>query len=146
MAEPLSIASGVAGLIALSSAVVAAGYKYFSSVRSAPEELKELVRVITLLHTLVSQLVAQSLSARHRPHSTLVALADQDTFQDCYQTLKSVQSISITASLSMVATGKTLLEYYYGHSNEKILSKAESALVGYALLLLRPTRLIMRLL
>lgn len=54
MAEPLSIASGVAGIITLSNAVVAAGYSYFNSVRSAPEDLKDLVREIALLNMLIS--------------------------------------------------------------------------------------------
>ena len=91
MAEPLSVASGVAGIITLSSAVVAAGYKYLNSVRSAPEDLKDLIREIASLNTLISQLVTLSLSAGPSPRDALVALADQNVLQDCQQTLLTVQ-------------------------------------------------------
>lgn len=91
MAEPLSIASGVAGIITLSSAVVAASYKYFSSVRSAPEDLKKLVREISLLNTLILQFVTQSLDTAQAPRKALDALVDQAVFEDCFATLKAVQ-------------------------------------------------------
>lgn len=91
MAEPLSIASGVAGIITLSSAVVAANYTYFSSVRSASEDLKNLVREISLLNTLVLQFATQSLDKGQAPRKALDALVDQAVFDDCLATLKAVQ-------------------------------------------------------
>jgi len=92
MAEPLSIASGVAGIITLSSAVVAAGYKYFNSVRSAPEDLKILVREIGGLNTLISQLATHALARDSSSRPTLEALLDQDILQDCERTLVAVQN------------------------------------------------------
>lgn len=98
MADPLSIASGVAGIITLSSAVVAAGFKYFSSVGSAPADLKNLVREISLLHTLVSQFATQSLDTGQAPHKALDALVDQAVFEDCFATLRQYRNIWIIVS------------------------------------------------
>ena len=91
MAEPLSIASGIAGLITLSSAVVAAGYKYLSSVASAPQDLQDLIREIASLNTVLSQLVSHSLSPTKYPRQGLNAPETQTVLQDCEETLQTVQ-------------------------------------------------------
>lgn len=93
MAEPLSIASGIAGLITLSTAVLAAGYKYLNSVSSAPEDFKSLVRETASLNAVLSQLISHSLSEQIVPQSTSHTLAQQDVLQDCEQTLHNVQSL-----------------------------------------------------
>lgn len=110
MTDPLSIASGVAGIITLSSAVVAAGYKYFSSVRSAPNDLKDLVREISLLHTIVSQFATYSLDSSQGPHKALDALVDQAVFKDCSATLKAVQKHLDNHILVQGKTTKNALE------------------------------------
>ncbi|KAH7363690.1 hypothetical protein BKA66DRAFT_552081 [Pyrenochaeta sp. MPI-SDFR-AT-0127] len=110
MAEPFSIASGIAGIITLSSAVVTAGYKYFSSVRSAPNDLKDLIREIASLNTLASQLVAYSLSPDADPQLALNALIDLDVLQDCEMTILSVQKHLESCELSWQKnTAKKLL-------------------------------------
>tara|TARA_R110002003_G_scaffold534_7_gene20266 strand:- start:6011 stop:6724 length:714 start_codon:yes stop_codon:yes gene_type:complete len=91
MVEPLSVASGVAGIITLSSAVVAAGYKYIDAVRSAPKEIKDLMREICFLNTIVSQLATHTLSTDSGSHPAFVALDDKHIFQDCEATLLAVQ-------------------------------------------------------
>ena len=40
MTDPLSIAAGIASLIALSSIVLAEGYNYIKSVQEAPKQLR----------------------------------------------------------------------------------------------------------
>jgi hypothetical protein len=90
MTEPFSIATGVAGIITLSSAVVAAGYKYFNSVRSASTEMKDLIREIAFMHMLVSKYATQSLSACN-PYSPFISLVDQEIFDDCHDVLRRVQ-------------------------------------------------------
>jgi hypothetical protein len=109
MAEPLSIASGVAGIITLSSAVVAAGYKYLSSVRSAPEDLKKLIQEIAALNTLISQLVAHSLTL-DGPHKAIDAVADQDLIQSCQQTLNSVQEYLRESNPGSGSRGKNAIK------------------------------------
>lgn len=42
MADPLSVVSGIAGLISLSGKVLSEGYAFISSVHRAPQELREL--------------------------------------------------------------------------------------------------------
>lgn len=106
MAEPLSIASGVAGIITLSSAVVAAGYKYFSSVRSAPEDLKDLIREISLLNTLISHFATQSFETGRAPRKALDALVDQAVFKDCFATLEAVQKHLDNSQLALGSTRK----------------------------------------
>ncbi|KAH7071510.1 hypothetical protein BKA63DRAFT_74120 [Paraphoma chrysanthemicola] len=91
MTEPLSIASGVAGIITLTSAVVAAGYKYLDAVRSAPQDIKDLMREITLLNTIVSQMATHSFLAEPGSYPSLAALNNQNIFKDCESTLLVVR-------------------------------------------------------
>jgi ankyrin repeat domain-containing protein 50 len=91
MAEPLSITSGIAGLISLSATVLTAGYNYLNSVSSAPEDFTSLIRKIASLNAVLSQLISHSLSEQtvHQigPH----ALVQQDVLQDCEKTLLNIQ-------------------------------------------------------
>ena len=49
MADPISIASGVAGIIALAGSVVATCYKYGCAVKDAPREVQRLLNEVTSL-------------------------------------------------------------------------------------------------
>jgi hypothetical protein len=98
MVEPLSVASGVAGIITLNSAVVAAGYKYIDAVRSAPKEIKDLMREICFLNTIVSQLATHTLSTDSGSHPALVALDDEHVFQECEATFWPYKGVSAAAS------------------------------------------------
>ena len=91
MAEPLSIASGIAGLITLATAVLAAGYKYLNSFSSAPEDFKSLVRETACLSAVLSQLISYSLSEQTVPQIVSHSLVQQDIFKDCEQTLHNIQ-------------------------------------------------------
>lgn len=93
MVEPLSITSGIAGLITLSTAVLAAGYKYLNSVSSAPEDFKSLVRETASLNAVLSQLISHSLSEQIVPQIISHNLVQQDVLQDCEQTLHNIQSL-----------------------------------------------------
>ena len=64
MADPVSAASGITALITLSTAVLAAGFKYLHSVLSAPEEFKSLVQETASLNGVLSQLNSHALSAK----------------------------------------------------------------------------------
>jgi IS30 family transposase len=90
MAEPLSIASGIAGIITLSTAVLTAGYKYLNSVSTAPEEFKSLVRETASLNAVLSQLISHSLSEQIVPQIVSHTLVQQDVLQDCKQTLYNI--------------------------------------------------------
>lgn len=63
MADPLSIVSGVAGVMSLAGAVLVTGYKYLASARSSRKEVSELLEVIAALNTVLSQLVTHSVSS-----------------------------------------------------------------------------------
>lgn len=93
MVEPLSITSGIAGLITLSTAVLATGYKYLNSVSSAPEDFKSLVRETASLNAVLSQLISHSLSEQIVPQIISHNLVQQDVLQDCEQTLHNIQSL-----------------------------------------------------
>jgi hypothetical protein len=86
MAEPLSIASGIAGFVTLSTTVLAAGYKYVSSISSASEDFKSLVRETPSLSNVLSQLISHSL--QQTGSHTLV---QQDVLEDCEETLRNIQ-------------------------------------------------------
>jgi hypothetical protein len=57
MADPLSIAAGVAGLLTLSSAIVETGFHFINSEGLASKELAELVKEIAYLNGLLLQIV-----------------------------------------------------------------------------------------
>lgn len=91
MVEPFSIASGIAGLITLCTAVRTAGYDYVKSVSSAPEDFKSFVRETASLSAVLSRLVSYSLS--DQKVQQISALIQQDLLQDCEETLYNVQSL-----------------------------------------------------
>ena len=91
MADPLSIASGIAGLVTLSSAVLAAGYQYLESVLSAPDDLRNLVRETAALNVVLSQLITHSLSEQSAHQSVSQKLLQQGVIQECEQTLYQIQ-------------------------------------------------------
>ncbi len=93
MADPLSIASGIAGLVTLSAAVLAAGYKYVNSLSSAPEDFKSLIRETASLSAILSQLISHSLSTQKVQQISSYTLVQQDILQDCEETLRNVQSL-----------------------------------------------------
>jgi hypothetical protein len=93
MGEPLSIASGIAGLITLSSAVVAAGYKYLESVRNAPEDIQNLIRDIASLSALFAQLVSYAASPTGPPRSAFDAFTQGHVLHDCEAALQTALSL-----------------------------------------------------
>lgn len=93
MADPISITSGITGLITLSTAVLAAGYKYMNSVSSAPEDFKSLVRETASLSTVLCQLISHSLSKKTVQHIGAHRFEQQDVLQDCEETLYNIQSL-----------------------------------------------------
>jgi hypothetical protein len=93
MAELLSIASGIAGLITLSTAVLAAGYKYVNSVSSAPEDFKSPIRETVSLSAVLSELISHSLSEQTVQQIASYTLIQQGLFQDCGNTLRNIQSL-----------------------------------------------------
>ena len=93
MADPLSIAFGITNLATLSTNVLAAGYRYLSSVSSAPEEFKGLLRETAALSAVLSQLISHSLSERPVNQIGSQTLVQQEILQDCEETLLNVQSL-----------------------------------------------------
>jgi hypothetical protein len=87
MADPLSIVSSIAGLIALSSAILTAGYKFINTVLSAPEEFRGLICEISYLSTILTQLVLHSVSAQ------VVPLIKEGILQDCENVLRHIKSL-----------------------------------------------------
>ncbi|KAJ4351397.1 uncharacterized protein N0V89_006739 [Didymosphaeria variabile] len=93
MADPLSIASGIAGLITLSSAVVAAGYKYIESVRSPPNDVKNLISDISSLSVLFAQLVSYAASPTGLSRTAFEEFAQQHVLSDCETALQTALSL-----------------------------------------------------
>ena len=93
MADGISIASGIAGLVTLSAAVLAAGYKYVSSVSSASQDFRNLIRETASLNAVLSQLVSNSLEDQAEQRLDYHNLPQQDVLQDCEETLRNVQSL-----------------------------------------------------
>ena len=56
MADPLSIAASIVGLLSLAAPILAEGYAYIASVRDSPEALKQLLAEISRLQDVLSQI------------------------------------------------------------------------------------------
>lgn len=93
MADQLSIASGIAGLVSLSSSIVVAGYKYGTSVSTAPEDFKSLIRETAALSTMLSQLVSHSLSKQAVQQSVFYQLKQQRVLEHCEETLRQIEML-----------------------------------------------------
>ena len=66
MADPVSVASGVAGIITLAGAVVATCYRYGCAVKNAPHEAQSLLHEVTSLAGVLTG-VRALVEARSRP-------------------------------------------------------------------------------
>ncbi|RPB19277.1 hypothetical protein L211DRAFT_641534 [Terfezia boudieri ATCC MYA-4762] len=56
MADPLSVAGSIAGLLSLAGTILAEGYKYVASVRNSPNALKQLLSEISRLEAVLGQI------------------------------------------------------------------------------------------
>ena len=54
--DPISSASAIAGLVALSGTIISTGYKYIATVRHAPQELRLLLSEVAALNELLDKL------------------------------------------------------------------------------------------
>lgn len=96
MAELLGISSGIAGLLALSGAILSKGYTYISSVRGAPEELRFLLNETAALNIVLSQLsqLAANAGAKNSGNngvfSTLSSLSSSGVIDQCTVLLEAV--------------------------------------------------------
>ena len=93
MADPLSIAFGITNLATLSTAVLAAGYKYLSTVSSAPEELQGLLLETAALSAVLSQLDSHSLSEKLVNQISSQTLVQQEILRECRENLLNIQSL-----------------------------------------------------
>lgn len=96
MAELLGISSGIAGLLALSGAILSKGYTYISSVRGAPEELRSLLNETAALNIVLSQLsqlaanAGAKISGNNGVFSTLSSLSSSGVIDQCTVLLEAV--------------------------------------------------------
>ncbi|CAG8980766.1 hypothetical protein HYALB_00011344 [Hymenoscyphus albidus] len=91
--DPLSIASGIAGLITLSTPVLAAGYNYVRIVTDAPEDLRSLVRETGSLNALLSELMAHSLVEEIDHQAKIEISTQQQTLQECEDIVHGIESL-----------------------------------------------------
>src|SRR6266511_3909940 len=94
MADPLSIAASVAGLIALATSVISGGYSYLSAARSAPKEIVHLLNQTSALNLVLSQLLPLSTNpAGLLRKNAFAALALRGSIQECQDTLNEISSL-----------------------------------------------------
>lgn len=92
MADPLSIAGSIAGLITIADVVIRNGYKYISAVRDADKAVVSLIGEINSLvgvpHSLRN--VAEGLEGDEVP---FIATTQVHHIKSCFQTLKKIQAL-----------------------------------------------------
>ncbi|MCJ1307340.1 hypothetical protein MMC25_000986 [Agyrium rufum] len=94
MADPLSVSSGIAGLLALSGSILSKGYQYVTAVKDAPRNLRHLLRETSALDTLLDQLLDLSSSKSAALHKTaLQSLVDGNAIRDCTEILQSLDKV-----------------------------------------------------
>lgn len=95
MADPLSVASGIAGIVTLGAAVLEAGYKYLSSARASRKDVSQLLHAVAALNTILSRLVAHSASpsSSNVQTSAFAALASHGTLRQCETALQGANAM-----------------------------------------------------
>jgi len=99
MADPLSIAASIAGLLSLAGPILAEGYAYISSVRGSPSALKQLLSEVSRLDAVLGQideLARESATSTgavvQTQRSRVSEVITPDTIKTASDLLKSVQS------------------------------------------------------
>ena len=102
MADPLSIAASIAGILSLAGPILAEGYAYVASVRNSPNALKQLLCEISRLEAVLGQIdelsreSATNTSAVIQPPQSskqrISEVITPDTIKAASDLLKSVQS------------------------------------------------------
>jgi len=99
MADPLSIAASIAGLLSLARPILAEGYAYIASARDSPNALKQLLCEISRLDAVLGQI--DELARESATNTGAVVQAQRsrvsevitpDTIKTASNLLKSVQS------------------------------------------------------
>ena len=91
MADPLSIAASIAGLLALCGKIISEGYTFANSVHNCPKELPLYLQEISLLSAVFAQFTALA-SANTQPASALQQVVASSATTDCEQLLKVVEN------------------------------------------------------
>lgn len=94
MADPLSIAASIAGLITLGTSIAQGGYSYLSAARAAPKEIVQLLNQTSALNIVLSQLLPISMIpiSSSKSHA-LAALNQRGTLDECQAALNSISSL-----------------------------------------------------
>lgn len=95
MADPLSIASGVAGLVGLSSHVLAEGYHFIRVVEDCPRALRALLSETAAINSILDQI------------QTLIS---GSSFANGYQSKISRQALDSLIRLRALDDGRVLLK------------------------------------
>jgi hypothetical protein len=128
MANALSIASGIAGLITLSSSIVVAGYKYADSMSSAPDDLKSLLRETASLNSVLSQLLSHCMSDEPAKATAYYKLVQQNIFRECEQTLEDAQSLLRDCELASTQNGTNIVQTLLWPRKQKAIIKSRDCL------------------
>jgi hypothetical protein len=99
MADPLSIAASIAGLMSLAGPILAEGYAYMASVRDSPNALKQLLCEIGRLDAVLGQIdelaresATNTGAVVQTQRSKVSDVITPDTIKTASDLLKSVQS------------------------------------------------------
>jgi hypothetical protein len=97
MADPLSIAASIAGILSLAGAVIHKTYRYGSDVRGAPEDMASFLRELTITTGLLAALKtlaesdAQTASHNLTRNGSLVEISGRNgALEACKRTLESI--------------------------------------------------------
>ena len=115
MAEALGAASAVAGLLSLSGKVLAEGYDIISTVHRAPKELRELLKEVASLSTLLDHLSSLPDETRDPEYADarLKDLAQAGQIRECEESLllvrKSIEKCQAVKGEQVKNLGRRML-------------------------------------
>ena len=78
MADPLSIASGVAGLLSLATKIIASGMEYTSSAKNCSAEVQQVIREVSSLAVVLGQLSVLATRCSIPPGTGVNPICDKD--------------------------------------------------------------------
>ncbi|KAH9209438.1 hypothetical protein DL95DRAFT_372197, partial [Leptodontidium sp. 2 PMI_412] len=129
MADPLSIAGSIAGLITIADVVIRNGYKYIAAVKGADKAVVSLVQetnsLVGVLHSLRN--VAEGLEGGNVP---FLATTQVHHIESCFRTLKKIQTLldkfEISKSKDLIHRSVQHLKWPLAESQTKSLASEVS--------------------
>jgi hypothetical protein len=125
MAEPLSIAASIAGLMTIADIVIRNGYKYITAVRDSDKAVASLINEVNSLSGTLHSLrnIAEGLEGENAP---FIPTTQVHHIESCYRTLRKISELldkfELSKTKGLLDQAKQRLRWPLTHSETKALT------------------------